>query len=130
MSPYYQPGNKENIATSIPTDSPPSPPSRSIYAPKFHPTQIPTSHLTHLNYAFANVSPETGEIVLSDRWADVEIHHLGEPWTEGEGEVLYGNFAVLQGLKRRNLYVDSMGRKRGVFGRGETAVWLITLVPL
>lgn len=36
---------------------------------------IPQQHLTHINYAFGNVNKETGEVVLSDAWADVEVRY-------------------------------------------------------
>jgi chitinase len=46
---------------------------RGIYGRKFPPQQIPFQHLTHINYAFANVNKETGTVALSDSWADVEV---------------------------------------------------------
>lgn len=46
---------------------------RGIYGRKFPPQLIPHQHLTHINYAFANVNKESGEVVLSDSWADVEV---------------------------------------------------------
>lgn len=39
---------------------------------------------------------------MSDSWADVEIHHDNEPWSENEKNLLYGNFAVLYRLKQAN----------------------------
>lgn len=62
--------------------------------------------MTHLNYAFANVDPHTGGVVLSDSWADVEIRHPGQG---GDDEGLLGNFGVLRSLKRSNRYVFSIG---------------------
>lgn len=47
--------------------------TRGIYGRKYTPKSIPISLLTHINYAFANVNAETGEVVLSDPWADVEV---------------------------------------------------------
>jgi hypothetical protein len=46
---------------------------RGIYGRKFPPQQIPFQHLTHINYAFANINKETGTVALSDTWADVEV---------------------------------------------------------
>ncbi len=37
---------------------------------------IPYHHLTHINYAFANINRESGEVMLSDTWADVEVGKL------------------------------------------------------
>lgn len=48
--------------------------SRGIYGRKFPPQQIPFQHLTHINYAFANVNRESGTVALSDSWADVEVN--------------------------------------------------------
>jgi len=46
---------------------------RGIYGRKFPPQQIPFQHLTHINYAFANINKESGNVALSDTWADVEV---------------------------------------------------------
>lgn len=46
---------------------------RGIYGRKFPPQMIPHQHLTHINYAFANVNKESGTVALSDSWADVEV---------------------------------------------------------
>ncbi len=37
------------------------------------PTSIKTSSLTHLFYAFADISTDTSTIKLGDSWADVEV---------------------------------------------------------
>lgn len=34
---------------------------------------IPQQHLTHINYAFGNIDKDSGEVKLSDTWADVEV---------------------------------------------------------
>ena len=46
---------------------------RGIYGRKFPPQAIPHQYLTHINYAFANINRETGQVMLSDSWADVEV---------------------------------------------------------
>ncbi len=55
--------------------------------------------LTHLMYAFANVSAE-GQCAIADSWADYQTPYLpsvsGAPYTAP----LYGNFAALQQLKQ------------------------------
>jgi len=57
------------------------------------------SKLTHLLYAFANVSTN-GECAIADSWADYQTPYLpsvnGQPYTGP----LYGNFAALQQLKQ------------------------------
>lgn len=37
------------------------------------PTDIDPSQLTHILYAFADVSPTTGDVFLTDKYADEEV---------------------------------------------------------
>ncbi|OWZ66019.1 hypothetical protein AYX14_06066 [Cryptococcus neoformans] len=72
-----------------------------IYGRKFFPQNIPGQHLTHINYAFGNVKADSGEVVLSDTWADVEIHYDGDSWDE-PGTNLYGCFKAIYLMKKQN----------------------------
>lgn len=45
----------------------------SIYERKHFPEDIPLDVVTNIFYAFFNVEPNTGEVKLSDQWADTDI---------------------------------------------------------
>lgn len=67
--------------------------SWSVYARAFQVADIPAADLTHVNYAFADVSP-AGECVLFDPFADVQ-----QPYAGDGGGPVRGNFRQLQILK-------------------------------
>jgi chitinase len=69
--------------------------SWGIYARQYFVTDIPAQELTHINYAFINVS-EQGECILGDEWADTGYLYPGDL----ESESLRGNFKQLQLLKQ------------------------------
>ncbi|KAK6336070.1 Endochitinase 1 [Orbilia brochopaga] len=75
-----------------------------IYGRKYPPSLIPVQDLTHLLYAFADLSAETGEVKLSDVWADKDIHYPGDSWNEGSSN-LYGNFKAIYNLKKANRHL-------------------------
>ena len=50
------------------------------------------------NEAFANINDD-GEVVLSDGWADTDIHYPGDSWNDPPG-CLYGNFKAIYNLKK------------------------------
>ncbi|MBV9760204.1 MAG: glycoside hydrolase family 18 protein [Acidobacteriaceae bacterium] len=82
----------------------------SIYGADYNISDVQNSgaasKLTHLLYAFANVS-SSGQCAIADSWADYQTPYLpsvnGQPYTGP----LYGNFAALQQLKQLhpNLHV-------------------------
>lgn len=64
-------------------------------------TRLPIEKLTHINYAFVNVSPE-GECVLGDPAADVAFRYpsdLSDPRTDTTGAPLAGNLNQLLRLR-------------------------------
>jgi chitinase len=80
------------------------------YYPSWAPTHdvlvkdIPAAQLTHINYAFSNVS-ESGECVLGDPAADVEKVYSAEDSLNGqqdaESDPFHGNFHQLLLLKQK-----------------------------
>jgi GH18 family chitinase len=75
-----------------------------IYGRKFPPSAIQVDTLTHILYAFANTSPD-GSVILSDKWADTDIHYPGDSWNEDQSSNLYGCFKQLYLLKKKNRHL-------------------------
>ena len=57
-------------------------PNWSIYQKGYKPEHVPVQHLTHILYAFANIK-DSGEVVLSDEWADRQIKYDGDQEHDG-----------------------------------------------
>ena len=59
---------------------------------------------SHILYAFANIKPDSGEVFLSDTWADQEIHYSGDSWNDS-GKNLYGNLKAIYNLKKEHRHL-------------------------
>ena len=57
-------GNSSFLITGLLTDA-------------IEPTDIVTSTLTHILYSFADISPDTGNILLTDPYADEQVRLFG-----------------------------------------------------
>lgn len=72
----------------------------AIYGRQHFVTDLPADKLTKVNYGFANVNNVTGEVFLTDEWADVQFPYPGDVATNGTQ--LLGNFNQLYKLKQNN----------------------------
>jgi chitinase len=76
--------------------------SWSTYS-NFQVSNIDANQLTHINYAFANIS-STGEVILGDSWADVEKPFPGDSTTQP----IKGNFNQLLKLKQQYPHLKTL----------------------
>jgi chitinase len=69
--------------------------SWAIYGRNYHVSSIPAAKLTHVNYAFANIT--NGKCSLGDSSADIDKFYTGD-----RRNVLRGNFNQLRKLKEKH----------------------------
>ncbi len=72
-------------------------PSWAVYARNYHVPDIPAELVTHINYAFANITD--GEIALGDSYADIDRFYPGDCWDSG---CRRGSFHQLELLKQQH----------------------------
>jgi chitinase len=77
--------------------------SWNIYDRQFFVTDIPADKLTHINYAFVNIS-EDGECLIGDAWADTQFPYPGDE----EGAEFLGNFRQLNLLKEAHPHLQTL----------------------
>ncbi|THU98625.1 hypothetical protein K435DRAFT_720591 [Dendrothele bispora CBS 962.96] len=77
-----------------------------IYGANFQPQDVDPTQLTHILYSFADISPDTGDIKLTDSYADEQKHYPTDSWDE-TGNNLYGCLKqfFLMKMANRNLKV-------------------------
>lgn len=105
-------GTAGPTSTPQPTPTPGNPSAKriiayytawSVYGRNFHVPDIPADKLTHINYAFANISG--GKCVLGDPYADIDKFYPGDSWDAG---ALRGSFHRLQILKQQHPNVKTL----------------------
>ncbi|TFE19744.1 chitinase [Cohnella luojiensis] len=79
-------------------------PSWATYARNYHVSDIDATKITHINYAFANVST-AGEVVVGDTYADTDKFFPGDCWDAG---CKRGNFNQLNKLKASNPHLKTL----------------------
>jgi chitinase len=74
-------------------------------SPRYCVADIPADRLTHVNYAFADVSARNGQIAMGDPWADIDRIDPGDDDSPGG---LHGNFNQFLLLKERHPHLKTL----------------------
>ncbi|KAM0549097.1 hypothetical protein ACHAPJ_009552 [Fusarium lateritium] len=77
-----------------------------IYARNFQPQDLDASHISHVLYAFMNVTPD-GTVYTGDSYSDLEKHYDGDAWDE-EGVNAYGCVKQIYLLKKAHRHLKVM----------------------
>jgi chitinase len=75
----------------------------SVYSRKHFPEDIPLDYTTNIFYAFFNIDPSSGEVKLSDSWADVEMPF--KPQFDTHRKKIHGLLGRFYEIKRHNRHV-------------------------
>ena len=75
-----------------------------VYGRDYHVADVPAELLTHINYAFANIS-EDGRCVLGDPYADTDKAYPGDTWDPGAKR---GSFHQLELLKQAHPHLKTL----------------------
>ena len=79
--------------------------SWSIYARNYEVADIPAEKINVINYAFANIDPNSGTVILGDPYADIDKFYPGDCWDAG---CLRGNFNQLKILKQNYAHLKTL----------------------
>jgi chitinase len=79
-------------------------PGWATYGRNYQVSDIDASKITHINYAFANVST-AGEVIVGDPYADTDKFFPGDCWDAG---CKRGNFNQLNKLKASNPHLKTL----------------------
>ena len=79
--------------------------SWAVYVRDYHVPDIPADKINYINYAFANINPATGTVVLGDSYADIDRWYPGDSWEPGS---LRGSFRRLQILKEEYPHLKTL----------------------